>query len=254
MVLVTWRLPQRPFLLVPGRDGQPGAPGQRGSPGDRGSKGDRGSTGLPGTIGPNGDIGPKGVKGTEGDSGQRGSKGAKGMQGRIGVQGTKGDSGVSGSGTTSKTHYTRWGSYAAGAYYDQKGGGANYVCLPRNPTYDRPDAGVNTWRAYMYGAEYEVVNFPPFSGLDNGDVPCAVCSVSERSVAFMQPARIDCPDGWTREYYGYLMAQSYIYYRSEWACVDHSATLTHRPLQGIQTALYFIQQKYIVATHYWTTL
>jgi len=40
----------------------------------------------------------------------------------------------------------------------------------------------------------------------------------------MVPAKYTCPTGWTREYYGYLMAQHYgsrvYHYHSQYTCVD----------------------------------
>ena len=37
----------------------------------------------------------------------------------------------------------------------------------------------------------------------------------------MVPAKYTCPTGWTREYYGYLMAEYYsLHYRSQFTCVD----------------------------------
>ena len=38
----------------------------------------------------------------------------------------------------------------------------------------------------------------------------------------MVPAKYTCPSGWTREYYGYLMAQHYKYPgSSEYTCMDY---------------------------------
>ena len=66
--------------------------------------------------------------------------------------------------------YTRWGRttcpnttgtqllYAgrvAGSHYTEKGGGANYLCLPEQPQYSTYTAGVQVGRAYLYGAEYQ---------------------------------------------------------------------------------------------------
>jgi hypothetical protein len=36
----------------------------------------------------------------------------------------------------------------------------------------------------------------------------------------MIPGRISCPAGWSLEYNGYLMAEHYTHYRSDWVCVD----------------------------------
>ncbi len=52
---------------------------------------------------------------------------------------------------------------------------------------------------------------------------CAICYVPKRSAQIMIPAQASCPDGWTREYYGYLMGETRISVHvssSEYICVD----------------------------------
>ena len=136
--------------------------------------------------------------------------------------------------------YTRWGrttcpstsgtqllyaGRAAGSRYTEKGGGANYLCLPEQTQYSTFTAGVQTrGRAHLYGAEYQT------AGTDNGplrtfhdhNVPCAVCYTSTRETVVMIPARLTCPTSWTREYYGYLMADYHGHYRTMFECVDQS--------------------------------
>ena len=60
-------------------------------------------------------------------------------------------------------------------------------------------------------------------GRHDTDVPCAVCHVSNRTAVYMVPAKYTCPSGWTREYYGYLIAEtagSTNHHRSQFTCVD----------------------------------
>ena len=38
----------------------------------------------------------------------------------------------------------------------------------------------------------------------------------------MIPAQITCPSSWTREYYGYLMAEKHDHHRSTFECMDQS--------------------------------
>ena len=40
---------------------------------------------------------------------------------------------------------------AAGSHYTDRGGGANYLCLPEQPQYSNYTPGVQTGRAYLYG-------------------------------------------------------------------------------------------------------
>ena len=141
--------------------------------------------------------------------------------------------------TTGGAVYTRWGRticpnttgtqllYAgrvAGSFYNEKGGGANYLCLPEQPQYSTYTAGTQVGRAFLYGAEYQT------AGLDNGplhsfhdhNVPCAVCYASTRETIVMIPARLSCPSSWTREYYGYLMTEYRGHQRTTFECVDQS--------------------------------
>ncbi|XP_078661022.1 uncharacterized protein LOC144905301 [Branchiostoma floridae x Branchiostoma belcheri] len=134
------------------------------------------------------------------------------------------------------TTYIRWGKttcprsaslvydgMAAGAHYAHAGGGANYLCLPKDPEWGSHQDAFNGNVAYLYGAEYETHNQPPFvgAGLHDHDVPCAVCHAPGRSALLMIPGRKTCKgDGWVSEYSGYLMASHYSHPRTEWVCLD----------------------------------
>jgi len=111
---------------------------------------------------------------------------------------------------------------AAGSHYTHKGGGANYICLTNSPNYLAPSSGIQAYQALLYGTEYETTGgaLGPLSAVHNYNVPCAVCYASTRGTSIMIPGQTTCPASWTREYYGYLMAQHYRYYRSMHECVD----------------------------------
>ena len=152
-------------------------------------------------------------------------RGRDGLPGRDGVQGPPGPPGINGSrgeqGPSSGggAIYTRWGKSSCpqvedtelvysgitgGTWYNQEGGGANYLCMPKDPEYTlRYRGGVDVY-ANIYGSEYEF----PIQGTHNHNVPCAVCYVSTRPTVFMIPAKTSCPLNWTREYYGYLMTEN----------------------------------------------
>ncbi|XP_078699956.1 uncharacterized protein LOC144926806 [Branchiostoma floridae x Branchiostoma belcheri] len=188
-----------------GRDGRDGAPGRDGAAGRDGQPGPQGPIGLRGDIGPEGPPGEKGETGADGNGGS--------------------------------SVYIRWGrttcpndtdtslvydGIAGGTHYSHTGGGANYVCLPKDPEWGVFTGG-NQGTAYMCGAEYELGNgINPFQGasLHDHDVPCAVCHVASRGSKLMIPARLSCPSGWTREYKGYLMTNMYIHQRTEFVCMD----------------------------------
>eukprot|EP00058_Branchiostoma_floridae_P004814 XP_002590302.1 hypothetical protein BRAFLDRAFT_76555 [Branchiostoma floridae] len=112
---------------------------------------------------------------------------------------------------------------AGGTDRNQPGGGTNYQCLPTDPQWDRYQDGVQGGKAYMYGAEYQLNTNVPFgsTSLHNNDVPCAVCYVPTRGSKLMIPARNNCPNGWTEEYDGYLMAGLHSHAGAkEYVCVD----------------------------------
>ena len=110
-----------------------------------------------------------------------------------------------------------------GEYYDHQGGGANYLCLPSNPKYDKYKNG-HQYAGYMYGTEYEVVNHIFKKNIADHDAPCVVCFVESRGSMLMMPARNDCPSGWTEEYHGYLMTAYYNHKnQKDFICVDKDA-------------------------------
>ena len=140
------------------------------------------------------------------------------------------------------TIYTRWGrsdcpntagtllvydGVTAGSKWNE-GGGVDYLCLPRNPQYLQRSGGRQTWRARLYGAEYETGDSPPlntvFTSRQNHNAPCAVCFTPARGTKLMIPGMVNCPSSWTREYYGYLMAAAVRHpHRHNFACVDYNA-------------------------------
>ena len=148
--------------------------------------------------------------GIQGPAGPPGSAGAPGRQGPPGPH-------------SGGTLYTRWGKstcpqvagiepiysgIAGGSFFDHRGGGANYLCMPKDPEYS-PTLCV----------------WSPLQGGHNHNVPCAVCRVSTRSTVLMIPAKATCPSSWTREYYGYLMTawrgdSNTIVGRTMFECVD----------------------------------
>ena len=126
--------------------------------------------------------------------------------------------------------YIRWGNNACpsgaavvytgrvgGTQYEHEGGASNQVCLPEFPTYFGNSRSGFQGRSYMYGAEY----VDPINGEQDGNVPCAVCSVTTRQQVLMIPATYICPSGWIREYDGYLMSERINNYRSSFICVDY---------------------------------
>ena len=169
----------------------------------------------------------------KGDKGEKGSSGSPGSTGLTGPKGGQGLKGMKGEKTNSGTVYVRWGHdqcpstaqrvYAgrAGGPRHDIGGGSNPQCLPLDPNYLRTISGPQE-RGLMFGAEYETNtnSHSHVHGVDDTDVPCAVCYVSSRTAVYMVPAKYSCPSGWTREYYGYLMSSRSNQQRTTFTCMD----------------------------------
>ena len=184
----------------------------------------KGRDGRDGLNGRDGLPGPSGAPGRDGTRGQKGDKGERGEAGIVGAPGP-----VSGGAT-----YTRWGrtscpniagtsliysGRAGKSWFNQRGGGGNYQCLPNNPEYGQYIAGVQDYST-IFGVEYET---PVQSALQDHNVPCAVCHVSTRAAVLMIPAWRHCPSQWTLEYTGYLMSQYKNHNTGTYECVDKDA-------------------------------
>ena len=158
------------------------------------------------------------------------------MRGDAGVMGPKGFPGPPGPRSGGVT-YVRWGrttcpdtegtelvytGRAAGSHYSHSGGGSNYQCITLEPENFAFGAGTTAQISYIYGAEYEMFGNIPTENLalDQDDVPCSVCYVAARETVLMIPGKYTCPTNWTREYYGYLMAERHSHHRSTFECVD----------------------------------
>ena len=131
--------------------------------------------------------------------------------------------------------YTRWGHTScpstadlvykesmAGSYWSSKGAGANHLCFPFDPEYV-PGVG-NAPGAYIYGSEYRSCSANQMNSgrrdIKYRNIPCAVCRVQMRSTAIMVPAHNSCSRGWTREYYGFLMAAYQASRKTNYICMD----------------------------------
>ena len=219
-----------------GAKGSQGTKGSTGSTGSKGAQGSQGTAGKKGDQGAQGPTGAKGDKGAQGSTGTAGAQGSQGTKGDVGLVGSKGQKGSAGQNYVGGSIYTRWGlttctpsstelvyaGTAAGTPYNHKGGGANLLCLPNNPSYSSYSPGTAT----RYNARLGPVEVHPrvtIGSLDfNENIPCAVCRTT-RPTTMMLPATIYCPSGWTREYYGYLMTSDEDENRGSFICLDRFA-------------------------------
>ncbi|KXJ23632.1 Short-chain collagen C4 [Exaiptasia diaphana] len=234
--------------LVHCKDGKDGAPGKDGN-------------GLPGRDGKNGLPGSRGRDGRDGQHGTPGSRGSPGKRGPRGAQGLRGHPGPKSGGV----QYIRWGKTSCpsganlvykgrvgGEWYNHPGGGSNYVCLTESPKYWSYTNVLKRHSAFMYGAEYQVHSTHhsnPFhnKNLHDHDVPCAVCFVSNRNAKLMIPATYECPAGWSKEYWGYLMSEHYNHANQRnYICVDQNAEPVKGTIHNRDGALlYGVQGRYL---------
>ena len=140
------------------------------------------------------------LRGRDGRDGRDGVPGPRGPLGQRGDQGVAGPPGPRNGGVV----YTRWGKStcpsvsgttlvyagrAGGMKFSQKGGAANYLCMPNDPDYLSYTPGVQG-ESYVYGAEYEIGR-GPLQAVHNHNVPCAVCYASTRVAVTMIPAKTE---------------------------------------------------------------
>ena len=96
------------------------------------------------------------------------------------------------------------------------------------------------------GVEYQTFgsSFPlVFANLDGSDVPCVVCEAANRLSLLEIPGTYECPTGWTREYYGYLMSESTQpeHYRMSFECLDVNAEQTGSDHNSNPALFYFTE-------------
>ena len=110
--------------------------------------------------------------------------------------------------------YIRWGNttcpYGANAIYKgtsvgghhhQETSPSNLMCLPYD-TMDNPNnVGAST---AAYDVEYRVGGVLNHANCRN--MPCALCEATGQGDKIMIPSHYMCPDGWHKEYNGYIMA------------------------------------------------
>ena len=110
--------------------------------------------------------------------------------------------------------YIRWGNttcpYGANTIYKGVAAGDNYghevspsnlMCLPPNPMRYSSNVGGSS---AAYAVEYRVSGAINHANYRN--MPCALCEATGRDDKIMIPSHYVCPDGWNKEYNGYIMA------------------------------------------------
>ena len=110
--------------------------------------------------------------------------------------------------------YIRWGNttcpygantiykgVATGGSHGHKGAPSNILCLPPEPMrYSNNHGG----EVPTYAVEYQTSGI--LNHVDKNDMPCALCEATGRGDKIMIPSHYVCPEGWHKEYNGYIMA------------------------------------------------
>ena len=152
--------------------------------------------------------------------------------------------------------YVRWGNTscpdvdgtsrvyegrAVSGFYNHQGGASDFVCLTSQGEYHPTSTTINSGLAYMYGTEYQRGHNQviPHDRQDQ-NVPCAVCEVDTRSKHLMIPGTYKCPEGWTTEYFGWLMTDHFNHPgASTFMCVDVSAEVIPGEARNTDGALLY---------------
>jgi len=146
--------------------------------------------------------------------------------------------------------------FMAGPHWNQSGSGSNYLCLHEEPQWNsyRSSSQSRDAAGSIHGVQYELYNsgqnqnnvfLESDSGLlERKSVPCAFCYVGGRSAVAMIPARMECPDGWTKEYGGYLASDARVSgrIRSSYICLDEAPEVaSSRQIHWLEGTLYPVE-------------
>ena len=110
--------------------------------------------------------------------------------------------------------YIRWGNTtcpygantiykgtAVGGHYNHETSASNMMCLPYDTMNNPNNVGGDTT---VYAVEYRTSGVLNHARCRN--MPCSLCEATGRGNKIMIPSHHVCPDGWHKEYHGYIMA------------------------------------------------
>ena len=154
--------------------------------------------------------------------------------------------------------YTRWGNstcpygtdtiysgVVAGSHHDHEGAAVNPLCIPKtlSQQYLETNSGYQD-HIRLYGAGYRLSG--PLAHSSSRYAPCALCQVNGHTNKIMIPSRYECPSGWRREYYGYLMAGHYNHKAAtQFTCIDKSVEqVPGSGINGAQYLFYTVEAQY----------
>ncbi|KAF6016624.1 hypothetical protein EB796_025065 [Bugula neritina] len=107
------------------------------------------------------------------------------------------------------------------------GGGAQYLCMPTDPEWNKFDLKNDSYAfSWLYAAEYLSYEgygiFP--DNVHGHNVACSVC-LTTGTTKLMVPAKRTCPVGWDKQYEGYLMSSYVTDTKLTFECVTWSQIL-----------------------------
>ena len=134
------------------------------------------------------------------------------------------------------------------SYSTHDGAAVDPLCLPPSPQYLKYQNGYQGY-VRLHGAEYKIDNGSLINHAHDRNVPCALCQVYDRTNKIMIPSHYECPLGWRRGYYGYLMAGYHGHKAAtQYTCVDKSLEMI--PGSGATTGGYFFYTVEAYCNHF----
>ena len=109
-----------------------------------------------------------------------------------------------------------------GSQYNHEGAAVDPLCIPTtlSQQYLETDSGYQG-HIQLHGAGYSLSG--PLAHSSSRYAPCALCQVNGHTNKIMIPSHYECPSGWRREYYGYLMAGRHSHKAAtQFTCIDKS--------------------------------
>ena len=152
--------------------------------------------------------------------------------------------------------YIRWGNttcpygantiykgVAVGGHFNHETSPSNLMCLPPTwMTYSNDRGG----QTAIFAVEYEVDG--PINHAYDRNMPCALCEAIGRGNKIMVPSHYKCPNGWHKEYNGYIMTGHHGHHGgSMYNCVDEH--LEQIPGSGGGEAAHELYTVYATGSH-----
>ena len=125
----------------------------------------------------------------------------------------------------------------AGSAYSSEGAAVDPLSLLPDPLYLLAQSGYQNCTP-TYGVEYET-HHTPLDHSANYNIPCTLRQAYGHTNKIMFPSNYECPSGWRRKHYGYLMLVYYAHKAAtQFTCIDGYSLQLLTPLH-IWTYVYY---------------